>query len=62
MTSVALGTHHACVIDALGNAFGWGCGASGQLGDGNQGSSCKDAFGAAPAKVEGLSVATSSKP
>ncbi len=50
----SLGSTHACVVASDGNAYCWGCGASGQLGDEKSGASCDGYSRARAERVTGL--------
>ena len=50
----SLGSTHACVVASDGNAYCWGCGASGQLGDEKSGANCGSHSRARAERVTGL--------
>ena len=50
----SLGSTHTCVVASDGNAYCWGCGASGQLGDEKSGANCDGHSRARADRVTGL--------
>ena len=50
----SLGSTHTCVVASDGNAYCWGCGASGQLGDEKSGANCGSHSRARAGRVTGL--------